>query len=263
MATVSLDNTLWFSAVLAEAAVVGLLLYTRVWRRMPVFFLYCVWCLLCDTGNYSILRFHPSIYLTIYLLETIVDSTLQLGIQIELAWNVLRPLRASLPRGSLVVVAVLIIAIGAAIWPFTGIHQLASLPLERRGLIHMQQTASILRIFTFLLLAGCSQLLSIGWRDREMQIATGLGFYSIVSLAVEMVRSHLAMGPQFSHLNRFVVASSVCSSLYWVVCFAQKEAERREFTPQMEHFLLAVAGSARSTRMALNGGMAPRTRKRE
>jgi hypothetical protein len=127
----------------------------------------------------------------------------------------------------------------------------------------MQQTTSILRILAFLLLAGCSQLLSIGWRDRELQIATGLGFFSIVSLAVEMIRSHLAMGPQFRHLNRFVVAGSVCSSLYWVVCFAQKEAERREFTPQMEHFLLAVAGSARSTRMALGDATSAKRRKRD
>jgi hypothetical protein len=48
------------------------------------------------------------------------------------------------------------------------------------------------------------------------------------------------------------VASYICSLLYWVFSFAQKEAERREFTPQMRSFLLAAAGAARTTRVALN-----------
>jgi hypothetical protein len=39
--------------------------------------------------------------------------------------------------------------------------------------------------------------------------------------------------------------------LYWIVSFAQKEAERREFTPQMRNFLLAAAGGARATRIAM------------
>jgi hypothetical protein len=260
---VNLDNALWFAGMPVEAAVLGLLLYKRLWQKMPIFCLYCAWELISDLGFYTIDRFFPASYLTTYFIQVILDSVLQLGVLVELAWSVLRPIRASLPRGSLLVVAILVIGVGGVIWPFTGIHQLASLSLERRNLVHMQQTASILRILFFLVLAGCSQLLSIGWRDRELQIATGLGFYSFVSLAVEMLRSHLAMGPQFRHLNRFVVASNICSLFYWVYCFARKEAERREFTPQMEHFLLALAGSARSTRIALADATAAKTHKRE
>jgi hypothetical protein len=43
----------------------------------------------------------------------------------------------------------------------------------------------------------------------------------------------------------------VCSLAYWGVCFITKEAERREFTPQMQSLLLAMAGAARNTRIAL------------
>ena len=49
-----------------------------------------------------------------------------------------------------------------------------------------------------------------------------------------------------------MVASYVCSLLYWAYCFAQQEAARREFTPQMQNFLLAVAGTARSSRVSLS-----------
>ena len=260
---VNLDNTFWLAGVVAEAAVVGLLAYKRVWRLFPFFFICCVWSLLGDAENYVIQSFFPSRYLTAYMTGTILDSIVQLSVLIELAWSVLRPIRTSLPRGALIVVGVLIVAASAVIWPFTGIHQLGSLSTELRYLIRLLQTASILRTLIFLALAACSQLLSIGWRDREMQIATGLGFYSMVSLTMQILDSHLALGPMYRHLNQVAVASYICSLLYWVYSFAQKEAERREFTPQMEHFLLAVAGSARSTRMALTDVTATKARKRE
>jgi hypothetical protein len=114
----------------------------------------------------------------------------------------------------------------------------------------------------FLLLAGCSQLLSIGWRDRELQIATGLGFYSLVSLAVWMNHASQTYGPQYHLLDQVVAVSYVCSLVYWVVCFATKEAARREFTPQMQSLLLAMAGTARTTRVALTDSAADKNRTR-
>ena len=127
--------------------------------------------------------------------------------------------------------------------------------------MRLLQTTAILRILFFLVLAGCSQLLSIGWRSRELQIATGLGFYSLVSLGVAMLHTHQTMGPLYRHLNQVEVASYLCSLLYWVFSFAQKEAERREFSPQMQNLLLAVAGAARSTRMALTDSTSDKERK--
>jgi hypothetical protein len=249
--TVSLDNTLWIAGIVAEVAVVGLLFYRRVWRLLPVFCVYCVWALLSDAGNYLIHSFFLSSYLTAYLAETVVDSVLEFGILVELAWSVLRPLRASLPRSALVVVAVLILAVGAAIWPFSSAHAFASMSPELQDLARVQQTASIMRILFFLVLAGCSQMLSIGWRDRELQVATGLGFYSLVSLAVEILHTHGEMQQHYRVLNQFVAAGYLFSLVYWVVSFAQKEAERREFSPQMQRALLAVAGAARTTRIAV------------
>jgi hypothetical protein len=54
----------------------------------------------------------------------------------------------------------------------------------------------------------------------------------------------------------------MCSLAYWGVCFATKEAERREFTPQMQSLLLAMAGTARSTRIALAESAADKSRDR-
>jgi hypothetical protein len=122
-------------------------------------------------------------------------------------------------------------------------------------MVHLQQSSSILRILFFLVLAGCSQLLSIGWKDRELQIATGLGVYSMASLAVTLVHTHqsaVSQYRQYHMLDNLQSAVYVCSLFYWVYSFLQQETERREFTPQMQNFLLAVAGSARSARIGLN-----------
>jgi len=104
-------------------------------------------------------------------------------------------------------------------------------------------------------------LLSIGWRDRELQVATGLGIYSLVSLAVSLWRSNEGVWSLYSLTNRLLAASYLCSLLYWAFSFAQQEAERREFTPQMQSFLLAMAGTARSTRISLSDSISSKDRR--
>jgi hypothetical protein len=249
-----LDNTIWLAGILIEVVVVGLLFYKRTWRLLPLFCIYLVWDLLSNIVSFVAgYFFHLSFtsYLTSYLLETIIDSVLQFGVLVELAWSVLRPIRSSLPRYTPVFIAILVLAIGAAVWPFATVPGLAHYREQFQLVVHLQQTVSILRILFFLALAGCSQLLSIGWRDRELQVVTGLGLYSLVSLGVTMLQAHQTKGIVYSQLNQFVIGAFICSLLYWVFSFAQKEAERREFTPQMQSFLLAMAGAARANRAAL------------
>lgn len=248
------DNTIWLAGILIEAVVVGLAFYKRVWRLLPLFCVYLVWDLFSNVGGFAArYLLHPSndSYLTGYLVETVIDSVLQFGVLVEVAWSVLRPIRSSLPRYTLVLIALLVLAVGAVVWPFAATPGLAHYPGQVQLVVHLQQTVSILRILFFLALAGCSQLLSIGWRDRELQVATGLGLYSLVSLAVVVLQAHQIKGSQYVRLNQFVIGAFICSLLYWVFSFAQKEAERREFTPQMQSFLLAMAGAARANRAAL------------
>jgi hypothetical protein len=260
--TVSLDTTLWMAGFLMLVAVVGLLLYRCIWRTLPFFFVYSVWTLISSVGSFAVRYFFPSAYLTTYLVETCLDSALQFCVLVELAWSVFRPLWASLPRATVWVLGILIAAAGAAIWPFADSSAFAHLRPQWHLLVPLQQTVSILRVLFFLVLVGCSQLLSIGWRDRELQVATGLGFYSLVALVTTVVHSHQVAGVQYRRLDQLLVASYLCSLVYWVISFAQKEPERREFSPQMQRALLAVAGAARGSRIALADSEHAKTRKR-
>ena len=261
--TVGLDNAFLFAAMAAEVAVVGLLLYKRAWRTFPIFFIYAAWEFTGDVvGSYVMQRGSSHSYLISFLVMQILDSILQFAVLIELGWSILRPLRSRLSSRGLILVVLLIVVLGAVIWPFADIHGVASLSTAYRNIIHLQQTTSILRVLFFVLLAGFSQLLSIGWRDRELQIATGLGFFSLVSLAADILRQHMGMTENFDVLNRLVTVSYMCSLFYWVFSFTQKEAAPREFTPQMESFLLAVAGTARSSRIEITDTIRRKDRNR-
>lgn len=246
-----LDNYLLFAGIVVQAAMVGLLLYKRVWRTLPFFCLYLIVGVLGDVSDYVVqIRSGGTgshSYLVTYFRTLAVDSVFQFAVLIELGWSTLRPLRSSLSARALPLIVLLILCMSAVIWPFTGVHNLAAYDPVWRNIVRLDQTTSILRIVFFMALAGCSQLLSIGWRDRELQVATGLGIYSFVNVSVDILRQHQEMGPHYNALNRIVVVSYLCSLLYWGFSFAQKEAARREFTPQMQNFLLAVAGTAHST----------------
>jgi len=244
----TLDNAIWLAGILTEAAVVALLLYRRIWRTLPIFCTYCVWDIVSNVGTYVVARYFPGSYFHTYFVDTILDSALQFCVLVELAWSVLRPLRTSLPKSALIVVSILVLLTGAAIWPFAAVPGLTHVSRAAHLMEQLQQTVSILRVVFFLLLAGGSQLLSIGWRDRELQVATGMGLYSLVSLSAAMLHMHQTTASQFQHVQEFVVASYLCSLLYWAFSFAQKEAARREFTPQMQRVLLAMAGAARTSR---------------
>ena len=242
------NNALWILGIFAEAIVVFMLLYRGTWRSLKIFTFYCVWDLAVNSLVLPIGSHAGSHFRQIYLVVVVFDTALVFSVLTEIAWSVLRPIHGFLPRRVPFFIALLFLLLGVLIWPITAVNGMGKF---NDLIIHIQQTSSLLRIVVFIILAALSQLLSLGWRDRELQVATGLGFYSLVSFGAMLIHTHQATVFQYSSLNEFVVASYLCSLLYWVYSFAQKEAERREFTPQMQNVLLAMAGVAREQRLAL------------
>ena len=252
-----------FAEIGTEIALVVLLLRKSAFRTFPVFSTYLVWDVCENLGLYFVSRTHPASYFVAYLAVLAIDSAFMFAVLVELAWSVLRPFRSALPRGAIVVVALLMGALFALIWPFAHSTAYSLYGPQSRMLLHIQQTVGIMRILFFLVLAGCSQLLSISWRDRELQIATGLGFYSLIAVAVSILHAGQTAGPMYHLLDELVLASYVGCLMYWIFSFAKQAAPRREFTPQMARFLLAVAGSARSTRVSLTGPESSSVRERD
>jgi len=256
-----LDTAIWLASFLTEIVVIGLLFYRHVWRTLPFFCSYCVWDLVSNLTLKGIQHFTPTIYFHALFIDEILDSALLFCVLVELAWSVLSPLRHSLSRSSLVIVALIILVAGAAIWPFAALPGLNHVTSQEALLFaQLERTAAILRILFFLVLAGGSQLLSIGWRDRELQVVTGFGLFSIIGLTVAVMQTHQATVLQYNELELAETGGYLACLFYWAFSFAQQEATRREFTPQMQRFLLAVAGAARSARVGIEDttGVKPR-----
>jgi hypothetical protein len=246
-----LDLFLWFSVLAMEIAVAVSLVRGRIYRLLPVFSLYLIWTIVSDAISIPITVWHPSLYLQCYLIEMPLDCALQFVVLVELAWSALRPARSLLPRWTPAMIAFLIFVVGAAVWPLAGFTQLHGITHYSLLLLRIQHTVSILRILFFVALAAGSQLLSLGWRDRELQVATGLGFYSLARLLGDLIQAQMTVAAQYHYIDQFVAVCYLASLVYWAISFAQQEAPRHEFSPQMESFLLKVSGAARANRMAL------------
>lgn len=248
----SADTTLWLLAIGLEGLVLALLLRRKISRLLPVFTLYIAWTIVSDVTMLALSRWNaPGSYVRFFAVEMPLDAMLQFAVLVELGWSVLRPVRALLPRTAIFALGIILLLVCGVIWPITGISSMPGLTPEWRLLIQLQQTSSILRIVFFLVLALFSQLLAIGWRNRELQVATGLGFYSLVSLGGLLIQIHQVSMIQFHTADRFVRIGYFCCLLYWTASFVRKEAPRGEFSPKMQKFLLALAGTAQANRIAL------------
>lgn len=255
------DSVILCSGVAAEVVLILLLARSRAYKNFPAFFLFLIWSLFSDGFMYYV-RVHqsPELFYSIYKVQLVIDSIMIFAVLVEVAWNVLRPIRASLPRYSWLGIAALILVGALILWPIAGLTAPPGLTPQGHNFFVLQQTPALLRAVFFLALAAFSQVLSIGWRDRELQIASGLGFYSIVSLAIFMLHTHQPTNsPSYHILDIMGGISYLVALFYWVYAFATQTVERREFTPQMQSMLLAVAGAARNTRVALNDSSNDRT----
>jgi hypothetical protein len=239
-------------AAVAESCFLALLFWKKFWKTLPIFTLYIAWDLASDLSYYLISNnFHGAIY-TAYVVESTIDSLLQYCVLVELIWAVLRPVRESLPRASFGFLLGIIALTGLIIWPLAGQTVPPDLLPESKMAFHLEQTFSILRVIVFLVMASYSQILSIGWRDRELQVATGLGFYSIVSLIVAVVHTHQVVGLQYHWLDQVVSASYLGTLTYWVLSFAAKDRKREKISNQMRETLVLIGGNVRAERIGLN-----------
>jgi hypothetical protein len=109
-------------------------------------------------------------------------------------------------------------------------------------------TVGLLRMLIFAATAGFAQLLGIGWKNKVLQLATALSFYSAVDLVVSMVQRYAGGSNKLEDV-RAVAFTLELGFLVWA--FTTKEVRRREFSPQMEQFLVTLAGRAKLARTAL------------
>jgi hypothetical protein len=232
----------------AEIALFVVLVARRQYKNFPIFTFYIGFNLLSDLGISTlmvVLPPHLGRSLALGLLP--LQYLLELGVLLEIAWNVLRPVHISLPAGS---IRVFIGAVTVALLCGT----LLAWHLDSTGdkvqdfKTPLDLTFGLLRMLIFVATAGFAQLLGVGWRNKVLQLATALSFYSAVNLVVSLVQRY--SGPSIG-LQRIGGVAYALEVGFLVWAFTTKEVRRREFSPQMEQFLVTLAGRAKLARTAL------------
>jgi hypothetical protein len=243
----ALYATVSLLGLLAEISLFVILLVRRQYRSFPIFTL-CIACnLLSDIGVGILIVTAPHVGRSVSLGLLPLQYLLDLAVLLEISWHVLRPVYTSLPRGSIGVfatamtLAVLCGVILAYHFGNTG-NKVQDIKAP------MDLMVGLLRMLIFAATAGFSQLLGIGWKNRVLQLATGLSFYSAADLIATLVERYSGDTSGLEAIRVFAWATELFFFL-WV--FTTKEVRRREFSPQMEQFLVTLAGRAKLARTVL------------
>jgi hypothetical protein len=233
---------------IAEISLLAVLLVRRQYKIFPVFTIYIAFNVLTDIGVGVLFAGSKSLAQSAAITLLPPQYFLEVMVLIEIAWHVLRPVQVSLPRRALQTFAVslaLALLCGTLLAWYVG-HTGRPVYAKLKGPLDL--TVGLLRMLIFVMTAGFAQLLGIGWKDKVLQLATALSFYSAVELIVSVVQSHSGPSPI---LERIRASNYMVELCFLVWAFTTKEVRRREFTPQMEQFLVTLAGRAKLARTAL------------
>lgn len=247
-----IDTALWLAGVIGEALLVYILFIRGIYRNFPVFFTWICFVLLLEPTFYWLLvHTSESTYYKVFFALNFPQYLLEVGVLAEIAFNVIQPVRKALPRGLVIAsgVAVLVIVIAGFL---VATHTNASTLADPRAFTVINTTMAILRLATFILIAGFSQVLGLNWKNHVLQLASGLAFYSVVTLIVELSHSFLRGGPSYHAnyiaLDHLRIGGYLCTLYFWCYVFAKKEAPRKEFSPQMTKILISLSGSTERQR---------------
>jgi len=235
-------------AFAAEIALLAILIFRRQYKTFPIFTLYFAYNFVADLViGLSIAKYSVHAGRSLQLASLPLQYLLELCVLFEIAWHVLRPVHTSLPKGS---VRGFFVLVGLAMLGGTllawHLHDTGNRIDDIKRPLDL--TVGLLRMLIFAVTAGFAQVLGIGWKNKVLQLATALSFYSAVSLIVSLWERQMGGSTALEPIRGFAYLLEL-GFLVWA--FTTKEVRRSEFSPQMEQFLVTLAGRAKLARTAL------------
>jgi hypothetical protein len=256
----SVDQAFWLAGFVGELILLALLVLKRQFYVYPFLLLWMAISAACDPFLYW-LSIHavPRHYQLGYLVASFLDYSLEVGVLVEIAYRALRPDKNGIPRKVLrgLLGALFLLFACLTAWTLGSWGRPEAISAMAGRVVQVDLGFAFLRMTLFALIAGFSQMLGITWRSHVLRLAAGLAFYSACSLVIQMAISHLPTGDRNQYLaymavlQRVQVTAYLATLSFWVWSFVQKDAPRKEFTPQMQRFLVTITEGAKRGRMVL------------
>jgi hypothetical protein len=214
------------SIVVAQAAVVTILLKRNLRSEFPIFFAYNICSMLAGIAlSVGYVSRHVSLseYFYSYAAVNFVLMLLEFGVMYELIIVALKPYGAIIDLGKMLFRwAGLFLLVAAALTAYATVGSMADrcsagADLLARSL-RLMQCGLLFLFFLF------ERRLSLSWRSRPVSVAIGIG----VSSAIALVFSYL--GGRYIGLTRWLnlgeVATYLMAVVYWARCFSVRDAQR-------------------------------------
>lgn len=220
----SIDLTLWLAGIGMEAALLALVIWKRLYRSLPVFSVFFVWCLLSDAGM-AIANMYPNAYLPATLVNITLDALLQLAILAELGRAVVRYNHAKPPSRvvlGLLIALALVLTASLNKWTIP-----AGFPFLDTLYLVLMQLFAVLRVVFLLTIVWWSSLKRLRWPARELRIMTGLSVYIIATLCVTILHSHGMGGMEYHWLDQVLVGCYLWTLAYWIFASTTSVVEQR------------------------------------
>ncbi|MFP5235182.1 MAG: hypothetical protein ACLGSD_04715 [Acidobacteriota bacterium] len=237
------QELLLISTVCTEIVLFGIVSKRGISRILPTFYVYVLWSVLGDivagvVYPYRVLK----VYAIFADIQAATEGVILLVVLLDLARAALRPL--PIARVIVGLLGLITAVAGAILWKLTNSWALWAHYHYYHQFLREQLTFSVLRVFLLLLIGGLVQYFArysipMGWHEREMQIATGIGVYALASLAESLVTTYqsFVVPVVFNAIYGSVGAIYELCLIYWIVCFLRPEpanAEQRAEEAQPE-----------------------------
>ena len=246
----TLDLFFWAAGLLGHLILLVVLYLRGNAKTFPVFTGLIASRIAQTVALYAVYRFgtHAD-YFYVYLTFAFFEVVLQLGVLYEIASIVFRPLGAWAPdvRRKLCLLVVGSFSIASVLaW-------LASPPTERFGqtiFVKGNLFAAVLLSAVFVVVTSVSTRVGLAWRSHVLQLAQGLGIYSIATFIVEAADAYFGLptradGHRVYHFVQHCrIAIYLCCLGYWIVSLYRKEVPRHSITPEMRNRLFDLRNAA-------------------
>jgi hypothetical protein len=242
MAPSVLDYALWAATILANVALLAVLLVRRRCREFPVFTVFIAFQVVVSVALYIVLRYgHPHWYSRCYWTSIYLEFLLELAVVWEVVRIVMRP------TGTWAGGAKRMFLLGSAIGVIfaAGLAWLLSpraLSFFDRLNVQIGFFATLVLCELFIVMILTSRWHGYGFRNHVFALLTGWTGLVVVAMIVDLFEGYSSNTAYFGVADKVRIAASLLATAFMGFQFWREEPKRRDIPPEVLEYVQSLRG---------------------